>query len=350
MSEKTEKPTAKKIREARAKGQVAKSTEITSGVQLAVMLGYFMFEGTYLLNSFKLLLEMTISAVNFDLTTALKQMSDLLTAIIIRVLGGIATILIAITTITIICQTGPLLAPEAMKPSFEKFNVIANAKQMFSTRNLFEFAKSLTKVGVLFLIFFYLIRQYTPSIQFLPLCSVTCGLEVSTQLLYWMWSVLICFYVIVGIADFSFQCYNTGKQLMMSLEDIKQEHKNSEGNPQMKQKRKEVHREVQSGSLSANVAKSTVVIRNPNHIAVCLYFNPGETPLPQVIEIGHDHVALNIVALAEKAGIPVVENIPTARALAAKCEVGRYIPAELFEPIAHILRIAMKLDYEHDAP
>ncbi|MGF6401585.1 type III secretion protein U [Pseudomonas frederiksbergensis] len=350
MSEKTEQPTAKKIREARAKGQVAKSMEVTSGVQLAVMLGYFIFEGDYLLDSCTLLIDTTINTINRDLASAIKQVGELLASIVVRVAGGIAAILIAMTIVAVIVQTGPLLASEALKPSLERLSPLANAKQMFSMHSLFEFSKSIAKVGVLSLIFFYLIRQYAPSIQFLPLCSVACGLEVSIQLLYWMWAVLIGFYVIVGTADAAFQRYNTNQQLMMSLEDIKQEYKNAEGDPQMKQKRKETHREVQSGSLAANVSKSTVVVRNPTHIAVCLYFKPGETPLPKVIEIGHDHVALNIIALAEKAGIPVVENILTARALAAQCDVGRYIPAELFEPVAHILRIAMKLDYEHETP
>ncbi|MCU1748793.1 EscU/YscU/HrcU family type III secretion system export apparatus switch protein [Pseudomonas sp. 6D_7.1_Bac1] len=348
MSEKTEKPTAKKLREARAKGQVAKSVEITSGVQLAVLLGYFTFEGEPLLESFEALLDATINAINLELASAIDQLSGLFASIVLRFVGGIAALVIVMTIVAVIAQIGPLLAPEAIKPSLEKVNPLANAKQMFSMRSLFEFAKSLTKVALLSLIFFYLIRQYAPSIQFLPLCGVACGLAVSTQLLYWMWAALIGFYVIFGIADFAFQRYNTQQQLMMSLEDIKQEFKNSEGNPEMKQKRKEVHREVQSGSLAANVAKSTAVVRNPTHIAVCLYFRPGETPLPQVIEIGHDEVALHIVALAEKAGIPVVENIGVARALAARTEVGRYIPAELFEPVAHILRIAMKLDYDNE--
>ncbi|AZE48327.1 Type III secretion inner membrane protein (YscU,SpaS,EscU,HrcU,SsaU) [Pseudomonas chlororaphis] len=312
MSEKVEKPTAKKLRDARAKGQVAKSVEITSGVQLAVMLGYFTFEGAPLLESFEALLDATINAINLDLASAIDQLSGLFASIVLRFVGGIAALVIVMTIVAVIAQIGPLLAPETVTH------------------------------------FFYLIRQYAPSIQFLPLCGVACGLAVSTQLLYWMWVALIGFYVMFGIADFAFQRYNTNQQLMMSLEDIKQEFKNSEGNPEMKQKRKEVHREVQSGSLAANVAKSTAVVRNPTHIAVCLYFRPGETPLPQVIEIGHDEVALHIVVLAEKAGIAVVENIAVARALAARTEVGRYIPAELFEPVAHILRIAMKLDYDNE--
>lgn len=350
MSEKTEQPTPKKIRDARAKGQVAKSMEVTSGVQLAVMLGYFIFEADFLLDSFTLLIDTTVNTINQNLASATKQLSELFVGIVVRIMGGIAVIMIVMTLVAVVVQIGPLLALEAIKPSLERLSPLTNAKQMFSLHSLFEFGKSIAKVGMLSLIFFYLIRQYAPSIQFLPLCSVECGLEVSMLLLYWMWAVLIGFYVIVGIADMAFQQYNNNKQLMMSLEDIKQEYKNAEGDPQMKHKRKEIHREVQSGSLAANVAKSTAVVRNPSHIAVCLYFKSGETPLPKVIEIGRDHVALNIVALAEKAGIPVVENIPTARALVAQCNVGQYIPAELFEPVAHILRIAMKLDYEPESP
>ena len=106
----------------------------------------------------------------------------------------------------------------------------------------------------------------------------------------------------------------------------------------MKQRRRELHREVQSGSLAGKVAKSSVVVRNPTHIAVCLYYEAGETPLPQVLEIGHDTQALNIVALAQAGQIPVVENIPLARALAASTVPGDYIPESLFHAVAQLLR------------
>ncbi|OHX15408.1 hypothetical protein BI344_22165 [Chromobacterium sphagni] len=130
------------------------------------------------------------------------------------------------------------------------------------------------------LIFFYLLRQYSPSIQFLPLSDVATGMGVSTQLLFWMWASLIGFYIIFGIADFSFQRYNTTKQLMMSLEDIKQEFKNSEGNPEIKQKRKEAHREIQSGSLADNVSKSTAVVRNPPISRFACVTNPAKPRSP----------------------------------------------------------------------
>lgn len=346
MSEKTEKPTEKKIKDARKKGQVAKSVEITSGIQLAAVLAYFTFEGQHLLQSFEVMIHAAIDASGHDIATALEQVTRVFAAIIMRFVVGIAVLVITVTVVAIIGQIGPMLASEAMQPSLDKINPLGNFKQMFSIKSLFELTKSILKVLLLSLIFVYLIRQYGPSIQFLSLCDVSCGMQVSIQLLYWMWAALIGFYVIFGIADLAFQRYNTTKQLMMSMDDIKQEFKNSEGNQEIKQKRKEVHREIQSGSLAANVAKSTVVVRNPTHVAVCLYYKEGETPLPQLLEMGRDEVALHIVRLAEKNGIPVVENITVARALAAQFEVGRVIPSELFEPVAHILRIAMNLNYE----
>ncbi|WDD90591.1 EscU/YscU/HrcU family type III secretion system export apparatus switch protein (plasmid) [Burkholderia sp. FERM BP-3421] len=348
MSEKTEQPTAKKRADARRKGQVAKSAEITSGAQLAVLLGYFLFEGPRLMQAFEALARASIDVVNDDLVTALDRWLGVLGAVVARFVIGLALVVIGVTVIAVVAQIGPLLAPEALKPSADKINPIANAKQMFSMKSLFEFAKSLFKVGVLSIIFYYLIREYAPSLQFLPLCSVECGFAVSVRLLYWMWAALIGFYVLFGLADFAFQRYNTTKQLMMSIEDIKQEFKNSEGNPELKHKRKEIHREVQSGSLASNVAKSTVVVRNPTHVAVCLYYDPVAAPLPEVVETGRGKRALHIVALAERAGVPVVENVPVARALAARLAVGQVIPPDLFDPVAHILRLVMHLDYEPD--
>jgi type III secretion protein U len=348
MSEKTEKPTEKKRKDARNKGQVAKSVEITSGVQLAVLLGYFLFEGPHLLQAFEALVDVSIDVVNDDFRAALDRWIGMLDSVVVRFTLGIALVVIAMTIIAVIAQIGPLLAPEAMKPSLDKINPLANLKQMFSMKSLFEFAKSLFKVGTLSIIFFYLIRQYAPSLQFLPLCSVECGLEVATQLLYWMWAALVGFYVVFGIADLAFQRYNTTKQLMMSIEEIKQEFKNTEGNPEIKNKRREIHHEVQSGSLAANVAKSTVVVRNPTHVAVCLYYERSETPLPEVLEIGRDRLAQHIVTLAERAGIPVVENVLVARALASRVDPGQCIPPDLFEPVAHILRVVMQLNYDDD--
>lgn len=346
MSEKTEKPTPQKLRDARKKGQVAKSADVTSAVQLAVLLGYFNVEGPRLLQAFERLIDLSIRVASQDLASALTQLTGGFMEIALRFVLGMALMLIAVTIVSVVVQTGPLLAPEALKPSLDKVNPLGNLKQMFSMKSAFELLKSLAKVTLLSLVFFYLIREHGPSIQFLPLCSVDCGLRVGAQLLNWLWMTLAGFYVVFGIADYAFQRYTVNKQLMMSIEDIKQEYKNSEGNPEIKQKRKSTHLEIQSGSLASDVAKSSVVVRNPTHVAVCLFYRAGETPVPRVLAMGRDARALHIVDLAERSGVPVVENVRLARALAKHAEVGRYIPSPLFEPVAQILRAVLALHYE----
>ncbi|HBO5142460.1 EscU/YscU/HrcU family type III secretion system export apparatus switch protein [Pseudomonas aeruginosa] len=349
MSEKTEKPTPKKVRDARKKGQVAKSIEITSGLQLAAILGYFLLEGPLLLQAFEILIDVSIKVINQPTGTATDRIVAILVSLTLRFLGGIAALVVAITVISILGQIGPLLASEALKPTLDKVNPLNNAKQMFSMHSLFELTKSIFKVFVLSLICYYLIRNYTSSIQHLPLCDVECGVKVATRLLFWMLGALLGFYAIFGLADFAFQRYNTTKKLMMSVEDIKQEFKNTEGNAEVKGRRKEIHKEIQSGSLASNVKKSTMIVRNPKHIAVCLYYRKEETPLPQVLEIGYDQLALHIVKLGEKSGVPIVENIDIARALASQTPPGGYIPPSLFEPVAQLLRIAMDIQYEENS-
>ncbi|MCC7005268.1 MAG: EscU/YscU/HrcU family type III secretion system export apparatus switch protein [Ottowia sp.] len=346
MSEKTEQPTHKHRQDARKKGQVAKSVEVISGIQLLALYGYFSFQGPMLLEKIKALITSTIDVVNQPIKPAMGHVMSLFMQIFMQFMGAMALVVIFATVFSVIGQIGPLLALEALQPKLSHISPLNNLKQLFSIKSLFEFAKSTLKVAILSIIFIYLLRHYAASLQFLPLCGAVCGLNVAAQLLSWMWAALICFYILFGIADFAFQKYTTTKQLMMSKEEVKREYKDSEGDPEIKHRRKEVHREMQSGSLAKNVAKSTVVIRNPTHLAICLYYRQGETPLPEVIEKGREARAAHIVALAEKAGVPIVEHVPLAHKLMNNVEVGDTIPAMLFEPVAQILRIVMNLDYE----
>lgn len=346
MSEKTEQPTIKHLRDARKKGQVVKSDEIVSGAQLVALFGYFSFQGSALIENLKALILATLDVLNQPLTQATTHIQDLFLQIVMQFMGGMALLLIVTTVLATIAQTKPLLAWEALEFKLDKLNPIANIKQLVSMKSLFEFLKSVCKVALLSLIFFYLLRRYLASLQFLPLCGIACGMSVAAQLLAWMWSSLMGFYLVLAIADFSFQRRSVMKQLMMSKEDVKREYKDAEGNPELKHERKKMHRDIQSGSLAANISKSTVIVRNPQHIAICLYYQQGETPLPLVLEKGCDARALHIVALAEKAGVPIVEHISVARHLMAQTEIGDAIPAALFEPVAQILRVVMQLDYD----
>lgn len=347
MSEKNEKPTEKRIRDARKKGQVAKSTELIVGVQLAVLLSYFIFQGDRLLLAIRALIEVTVDSITLPLEAAMDRILGTFFEIAIYFGGSIAALLIVVTILSIIGQIGFLIVPDAIKLKGDKLNPVANLKQLFSVKSLFEVGKSLLKIFILGLIFTYLLRQYIPSFQFMPLCGMDCAFPVTNKIISWLWGTLVACYVVFALADYSFQRHSLMKQLRMSKDEIKREYKESEGSPEIKSRRRELHREIQSGSLSAKVKKSSAVVRNPGHIAVCLYYLAGETPLPQVLEKGEGEQALLIIKLADREGIPIVQNILLARALMREVGVDEYIPEHLFEPVAALLRQVMGLKYHH---
>jgi type III secretion protein U len=343
MSEKTEQPTPKKIRDARQEGQIAKSMEVATGVQLAVLLGYFWVRGEDMLDTFEQMFEVSIASVNQPLGEAMDRIVTATVSMTLNLLAPMAIVLGIASLGAVLGQVGPLFAPKFIQPKGERVSPLKNFKQLFSLRSLFEFAKSLIKVSLLSFTFYLLMKRYLNSFQFLSLCGIECGLRVTGVLIGWLWGILVLFYIVFAVADYAFQRRTLINQLMMSRDEIMKEFKNTEGDPHVKHKRKEQHRELQSGSLASNVKRSTAMVRNPTHIAVCLYFVPGETPLPQVIEKGADDRALRMVAIAEEAGVPMVEEIHVARTLFARTEIGEYIPAELFQPVADILNLVNEL-------
>lgn len=345
MSEKSEKPTEKRIRDARKKGQVIKSQEVVVGVQLATLLCYLIFIGHDFYGGLQQLIEITLVSLTLPLQAAISKVLGTFFSVMLRFIGGMVGVLILTTLAALMGQVGFLLATEALTLKLDKLNPVANLQQLFSLRSLFEVGKSLFKIVLLALIFVYILRQYIGTFQFLPASGLAAALPLAATLIIWLWGTLVGCYVVFGLADYAFQRHSLMKQLRMSKDEIKREYKESEGNPEVKSRRRETHREIQSGSLSVKVKKSSVVVKNPSHIAVCLYYRSGETPLPQVVEKGVDQQALQIVALALQFGVPVVEDLSLARALLEEVEVNHYIPEHLFEPVAALLRLVLGLSY-----
>lgn len=348
MSEKTEQPTAKRIRYAREEGQVTKSQEINSLIQLAVIFLWMVAEGPVLYQALGDLIISTTEVVNLYLSSAMSILVGKLASLVVRFVFGLAALLAVLLILAGLIQSGFLFSPKAIQPSWQRINPLANAKQMVSLIKLFELAKMLLKVGVLALTFNYLIERYAASFTHLSQAGVEAGILVCSKMAQWMWAILLTLTSFFAVVDYAMQHHQLRKQLMMSKEDIKQELKNADGSPEIKQRRRELHREVQSGSLAEKVANTSVVVRNPTHIAVCLRYCEGETPLPRVLEYGRDERALRIVALAEACGIPVVENIPLARSLVASTRPGDFIPEELFMAVAQVLRLLREESEEED--
>lgn len=150
-------------------------------------------------------------------------------------------------------------------------------------------------------------------------------------------------YLAIAAADYFFQRYQHTKQLRMSKDEVKREYKESEGDPQIKGKRRQLHQELIANSQVQRTRKATVVVTNPTHLAIAIYYQEADNVLPTVIAKGEDHVAKRMIALAREEGIPVMQNIPLARAIYADVPVDRYIPPDLIEPMAEVLRWVKEL-------
>lgn len=341
--EKTEKPTPKKLRDARNNGQVIKSTEIIIGVQMLVVTLYFWFLGTDLIAGVLALIETSIRIINDPFTSSMQTLMRQMIELGQYFLGSLCLVLILATIVSAVAQFGVLFAPKAIQPSLQKISPLKNIKNIFSMRSLFELFKSILKITLLSVTFVIIFLYVAQELIILPQCGTDCALIVSRHFLLWLMMSLIVFYSVFSVADYLFQRHTTLKQLMMSRKEVLDEFKNMEGNPEIKQKRKQIHREIQSGSLSQTVGQATAVVKNPTHISICLYYERGETPLPMITEKGTEAKAQLIVNLAEKAQVPVVENVQVARQLMADTEIGDYIPNSLFAPVATILNTVMQL-------
>lgn len=348
MSEKTEKPTSKRLRESRKKGQVAKSADFTSLIQLLTITGVFIFFGDTWLNDINGLMTETIEKACAGNLEIIKELTISWGIELVRVIGMVAISVVLMTIVSVIAQIGFIISGQPFTSGAKKFNIVGNLKQMFSPKNLFDLAKSLIKITLITVIFIGVLQGKFKSFQFSSVCGATCALPLFDRMLFSLFMALLIASLFIAMADYSFQRRTIMKQIMMTKEEVKQEYKDSEGNQEIKHKRKEIHRELQHSSSRENVKKSSVIIRNPTHISICLAYDKITCPVPRILEKATGHKAKALIRYGEMYGIPIVENIPLARGMYAHVEEGQFITKEFYEPVAEILRLVMNLPYVSD--
>src|SRR5690606_3336589 len=213
----------------------------------------------------------------------------------------------------------------------------------FSKKNLIESLKSLIKIVFLCVLITIVIRDELPELMAVPRTGLEgLGESVGSMMATLLLNVALV-YIIIAIADFVWQRMQYQKGLKMSKNEVKQEYKEMEGDPLIKHKRKHLHQEMAMQGGARAVRRASVVITNPTHLAVALYYKMDDTPLPQVVAKGEGAAAETIKRVAIGAGVPVLENVPLARALWSTAQVEQFIPAELLEPVAQALRLVRKL-------
>lgn len=339
--EKTEKATPKKRQDSRKKGQVAKSQDVgTSFIMLAVFFAFLLL-GSYFLDlcldlykhSFTdfILVEVTPSNLEGVMMEALLLMAEFLAPVMI------AAIVAAL--VSNYMQVGFLFSTETVAIKLEKLDPIKGFKRIFSLRAVVELFKSILKIAFIGVITFAVLWINVEDIMMLAQYTVGDSLAIVGNLTVQMG--LFASFALVALAglDYLYQKYDFEKNIRMSKQDIKDEHKNIEGDPLIKSKIKQRQREMAMRRMMQEVPHADVVITNPTHYAIALKYDDAKLDAPFVVAKGVDFVAQKIKYIAKENDVTLVENRPLARALYDQAEIGQAIPEEFFQTVAEILAV-----------
>ncbi|HEX7672747.1 MAG TPA: flagellar biosynthesis protein FlhB [Bdellovibrio sp.] len=342
--EKTEQATDARREEFRKQGNVAHTKELASAVLLLAAagsvyaLGRFFFKNFYELFHYSFGPDLVKTIREGQFTEAFRMNGEKALILIAPVMG-IAGILGAASSIA---QVGFLQVEDALTPNFEKINPVEGFKRVFSLRAVVEALKSLLKMAAIGIVLYFLLRGEVHQVPYLMSYSIE-------QIITYLGAVVVkllggvgAMMLVLAGADYFYQRWDLEKKMMMTKQEIKEEHKQREGDPMIKSRIRRIQREMASKRMMADVPKADVVITNPTHIAVVLKYSDN-LPAPQLVAMGADSVAENIKALAREHNIPIVENKPLARTIFKTMKIGQVIPRELFVAVAEVLSYVYRL-------
>lgn len=338
MSEKTEQPTSKKLDDTREKGDVPHSKDAAKSLLVGACLVYLIFYGPRVAESAANLIHWSGTRAYGPFPVALKEVLEVSIQLLIETMLPFVVIVVLSSVLGEILHVGVIFAPEKIKPSLNKLNVINNAKQFFSAQNLLEGLKSILKVIVLTWVLWAIIQENVGTLALIPPAGMDALAFAFGKMLKAMLLATALLFCIVAGADILLQRFLYMKRNKMSKDEVKQERKDMEGDPHIKSHRKQHHRALAEESRREMVRDSTAVVVNPTHFAVALYYKEGDTPLPVVVAMGEGGYAKIIVQDAREAGVPVIQNIYLARSLISDARLDDYVPTHLLDATVEVLR------------
>ncbi len=342
--EKTEQPTPKKLRDARQKGQVAKSQEIVSSSLILVLIAVLFAFSDYYLEHISALLLLPSELAYQGFQDALLDVAISIAKEMAYLLAPIILVAALVAVFANMGQFGFLFTGESVKPEIKKVNPVEGAKRIFSLKSVIEFIKSILKVSLLSCIIWVTLRGNLNTLLQVPTCGLNCVPTIAGVLIQQLMIISSVGFIVIAAADFAYQKYDHTKKLKMTKDEVKREYKEMEGSPEIKSKRRQLHQELQASNQRENVKRSNVLVTNPTHIAIGLYYKKGETPLPIITLKETDAMAKRMIKIAQEEGVPVMQKVPLARALYADGQLDQYIPGDLIEATAEILRWVASLD------
>lgn len=344
--EKTEEATPKKKSDSRKKGQIARSKDVGLAITMIATVLVIVALSGFIVSSLKDnvvyflgdmgSMEVTENSIKGINTLIISKAAMVIMPVILPIMiAGVAASLV---------QSGFLVVKDAIKPSFGKLNPINGFKNMFSKKSLVELIKNLILISiVIFIAYSYIRDNFDKIMQIGNLYLPTLGIEVKS-LIVGIFVKICILLVVIAIIDYVVQYMLFQKDIRMTKQEIKEEYKQMEGDPQIKSKIKQRQREMSQRRMMQSVGDATVVITNPTHLAVAIKYEEGKTEAPKVVAKGADTIAIKIKEKAIESKVPIIENKPLARMIFESVEIDKEIPQDMYQAVAEVLAMVYKLD------
>ncbi|SEN58246.1 flagellar biosynthetic protein FlhB [Amphibacillus marinus] len=344
--EKTEKATPKKREDTRKKGQVAKSQDLNTAILLFLMFLTFIAIGPFWKERMTNLFSRTFSEFIFTNVT-----QGSIHLVFIEVVNYMAITIAPVLVVAVIAgisatflQIGFLFTTEPLQFKLDKLNPISGAKKIFSIRAIVELVKSLLKIAIIGTVTFSVLWLNKDEMMMLAQGNIDSALSFFGRTATQMGIYASIAILILGILDYGYQRFDYEKNIRMSKNDIKDEHKNIEGDPLIKSKIKEKQRQMAMRRMMSDVPQADVVITNPTHFAIAIKYDETKADAPYVVAKGVDYVALKIRQIATNHDVMLVENRPLARALYAEAEIGQAINESFYQAVAEVLAYVYQVE------
>jgi flagellar biosynthetic protein FlhB len=344
-ADKTEAPTPRRLQEAKEKGQVARSVDLTAA--LGLLAGLFLLNGygATIMQGFAVLMQRSFALDNIspsgDEAVAFAWQLALQHCALVLVPFLLVVVIVAI--VVNLAQVGFVFTAQPLAPSLDKISPIKGFTRLFSKRTAVRFLMSMAKIIIIGVVAFYTIREFIPRLVAMPTLSFTEVIAFGSHLVFLLGLRLAAVLVILALFDYAFQRRQHVQDLRMSKQEVKEELKRMEGDPLMRQRRLQVARQLARQRMSQAVPHADVVITNPTELAVALKYDHDQMPAPKVVAKGSGFMAQRIREIANEHGLPILERKPLAQALYKACEIGDYVPPELYKAVAEVLAYIFEL-------
>ena len=343
--EKTEQPSQRRLEQAREEGKVARSTELNSAIMICLGFLTLFAAGPYMARQCRVLMQHTMAnapAMAIADPTFITTFGDNVAKFFLILMPAFAA-MVVIAAGSNIAQVGFKITPKAMEPKFERFDIAKGLKRIFSVRSLVTAVRDSIKLIVIGIVAYKVLRSEFDGFFLLPDMSVS---QLAMQMGKLALGVALKIGVVIlfiAILDYAYQKYEFEKSIKMSKQEVKDEYKDTEGNPQLKARVRQIQREMSRRRMAEAVPTADVVITNPTHLAVALKYDPEEMAAPYVIAKGERLIAQRIKEIALQNDIPVIEDKPLARALFKLCDIGQAVPANMYRAVAEVLAYVYRL-------